>query len=160
MMQRRAAPQQRRFFAVHRPLETPLSEVVSCRIDLPSQTTIEQLNFCLDSSLTEDALRVVFTVNSSGLWQIPVPHDAKYSIEVIDLRAGGEAWEAQYRTLLHRENARLYRPTEWPLFRVHVVRKPVGGDELLMHVHHLVFDGQSRHSLVRRFKHMLMLVLA
>jgi fengycin family lipopeptide synthetase D len=151
-----AAPQQRRFYALHRPLNTKLSQVVSCQIHLTGHPESEVVTSALRSIVERyDALHTRFEESEDGLWQIDVGELA-FEVEEIDICAFGDNWRATYDQIITRETARLYDPRHWPLFRCAVVRT-TQGTTVLFHAYHLVFDGTSRavlhRELLQRLKH-------
>lgn len=138
-----AAPQQRRFYALHRPLETRLSQVVSCQVPLSGQPDPRMVTDALAGVVGRyDALHTVFEERREGLWQVEVD-DLNFEVEEIDLRRSGEDWRPKYEDILASEAGRRYDPRAWPLFRCAVVLT-IEGTTVLFHAYHLVFDGVSR----------------
>jgi fengycin family lipopeptide synthetase D len=137
------SPQQRRFYAVHQPEVTTLSQVVSSQVPLGRRADSALARKIVRYLVSKyDALANKFEWDGKNLWRIEV-EDADFEIEEIDLSICREGWNSRYQDFLAAEAAWIYDPRQWPLFRCHVVQSP---DQTIFsfHAHHLIFDGMSR----------------
>jgi hypothetical protein len=144
----RASPQQRRFYRVHRPLDTTFSEVVACVLDLPETVDHERLKRTIDALLERhDSLRMSFETRENELIQVD---SGNIDCPLSQVEAHS-AWSgAGLEELLAREGARMYDPRVWPLFNV-VVAETALGPRCLLSAYHMIIDGASRRILTRDF---------
>lgn len=140
---RLASPQQQRFYAIHQPQRTDLSEVVSCQIELEGSPGRSEVVAALQRMIRRyDALRMTFAQREEGLRQQDVDEWA-VPLDEIDLSDARDDPREKIRAILEEETGRLYDPGTWPLFRCHLLRQPRSA-LLLFHAYHLIFDGASR----------------
>ena len=136
-----AAPQQRRFYAVHQPAVGTCDQNVCCEFELPSSGV--RLGAFVQGLVDKyDALRVTFYTSGGQLYQIAATSSA-VAIEENDLTTYGEDWRAAYDRIRQTEAARRFDLRTWPLFHCRLVRTP-SRTVFLFTAYHIVFDGLSR----------------
>lgn len=141
---RLASPQQRRYHAVHQPVVSHFSEVITAVVDLPPDTSTGLIAAAAKDIVNRhDGLRVSFHQFGSDLWQVE-EQEITVHVEEVDLSSRDQPWQSELDESMRVEASRLYDPRLWPLFRIKVIRLPTGKDICFLHIYHLAFDGQSR----------------
>jgi acyl carrier protein len=141
-----AAPQQQRFWRVHRPTETRFSEVVTSTISLSDGIDRNLVQKAIDHVYSRhDSLRTLFTLEQGELWA--VHQEGSIGVEELDLRTTPSP--AGLESILRAEAARIYDVTNGPLVRCQFVRGPDVRNFLVCNLYHLICDGVSKQILKR-----------
>jgi acyl carrier protein len=144
-----AAPQQRRFWRVHRPTETRFSEVVTAVLPLPSgmDAAIVRQSIARVCDL-HDSLRTIFSFESQELWAV----DRNCSFEFEELELGAIPSRCGLSGVLQSEAGRIYDVVNGPTMRCQFVKGASEGDFLIVNAYHLVCDGASKQILARHLE--------
>lgn len=118
---------------------------ISTLVPVSSDLSADVLNHRLHHIIAnQEILKCIFTT-ADGEVQHKISHNTHYQIETLDCR---EANETQVQAIVKEQVKTVFDLSEWPLFKIKLIRLAENEQRLLIVFHHIIADGHSLSLLV------------